>query len=73
MYKNITPLRYKILDLDTTLTNKANILQKVETFERMGSDNSEYNKLGQWINKMKLIPFGKYKNINVSKSDGFEK
>lgn len=73
MYKNITPLRYKILDLDTTLTNKANILQKVETFEKMGSDNSEYNKLGQWINKMKLIPFGKYKNINVTKSDGFEK
>lgn len=73
MYKNITPLRYKILDLDTTLTNKANILQKVETFEKMGSDNSEYNKLGQWINKMKLIPFGKYNNINVSKSDGFEK
>jgi ATP-dependent Lon protease len=73
MYKNITPLRYKILDLDTTLTNKANILQKVETFEKMGSDNSEYNKLGQWMNKMKLIPFGKYKKINVNKSDGFEK
>lgn len=73
MYKNITPLRYKILDLDTTLTNKANILQKVETFEKMNSDNSEYNKLGQWMNKMKLIPFGKYKNINVNKSDGFEK
>jgi len=73
MYKNITPLRYKILDLDTTLTNKANILQKVETFERMNSDDSEYNKLGQWMNRMKLIPFGKYKNINVNKSDGFEK
>lgn len=73
MYKNITPLRYKILDLDTTLTNKANILQKVETFERMNSDNSEYNKLGQWMNKMKLIPFGKYKKINVNKSDGFDK
>lgn len=73
MYKNITPLRYKILDLDTTLTNKANILQKVESFEKMNSDNSEYNKLGQWMNKMKLIPFGKYKKINVNKSDGFDK
>ena len=73
LYKNSTPLRYKVLDMNTSISNKANILQKVNTFERMESDDNEYNKLGKWINKMKLLPFGKYGDIGVNVSDGSHK
>ena len=70
LYKNATPLRYKVLDMDTTISNKANILQKVNAFENMEKTDTEYNKLGKWVNTMKLLPFGKYKDIGVKMSDG---
>ena len=73
LYKNATPLRYKVLDMDTTISNKANILQKVSAFENMEKTDTEYNKLGKWVNTMKLLPFGKYKDIGVKMSDGSKK
>lgn len=70
LYKNEVPLKYKVLDMDTTISNKAAILQRVEAFEKMGSNNEEYTKLMRWVNSMKLLPFGKYKKLKVSMSDG---
>lgn len=70
LYKNEVPLKYKVLDMDTTVSNKAAILQRVEAFEKMSNQNEEYTKLMRWVNGMKLLPFGRYKNLNVSMSDG---
>ena len=37
LYKNEVPLKYKVLDMDTTVSNKAAILQRVEAFEKMSN------------------------------------
>jgi len=73
LYKNIVPLRYKVLNMDTSISNKANILQKVDAFERMEDTNGEYTKLLRWVNGMKLLPLGKYKEIKVNKSHSKKK
>ena len=70
LYKNEVPLKYKVLDMDTTVSNKAAILQRVEAFEKMSNSNEEYTKLMRWVNSMKLLPFGKYKKLKVRMSDG---
>ena len=70
LYKNEVPLKYKVLDMDTTVSNKAAILQRVEAFEKMNNQNEEYTKLMRWVNGMKLLPFGKYKKLKVRMGDG---
>lgn len=66
------PNYMKILDCDTTESNKALILQKITTFDNL-KGSSEFFKLKSWINKIMKVPFGKYVKPPVSKSDGSEK
>ncbi len=66
------PNYMKILDCDTTESNKALILQKITTFDNL-KGSSEFFKLKSWINKIMKVPFGKYVKPPVTKSDGSEK
>ncbi len=66
------PNYMKILDCDTTESNKALILQKITTFDNL-KGSSEFFKLKSWINKIMKVPFGKYVKPPVSKTDGSEK
>ncbi len=66
------PNYMKILDCDTTESNKALILQKITTFDNLRG-SSEFFKLKSWINKIMKVPFGKYVKPPVSKKDGSEK
>ncbi len=63
------PNYMKILDCETTESNKAIILQKINTFENIRG-SSEFYKLKNWINKIMKVPFGKYVKPPVVKSDG---
>lgn len=73
LYKNVVPLTFKVLDMDTTVSNKAAILQRVEAFEKMKEGSEEYPKLLRWVNSMKLLPFGKYHKLRVGLNDGEKK
>ncbi len=66
------PNYMKILDCDTTESNKALILQKITTFDNL-KGSSEFFKLKSWINKIMKVPFGKYVKPPVAKTDGPEK
>jgi endopeptidase La len=66
------PNYMKILDCETTESNKALILQKITTFDNL-KGSSEFFKLKSWINKIMRVPFGKYVKPPVAKTDGSEK
>ena len=66
------PNYMKILDCDTTESNKALILQKINTFDNL-KGSSEFYKLKNWINKIMKVPFGKYIQPPVCKIDGSDK
>ena len=72
-YETIIPIRYKILKMNTSISNKSLILNKVETYETMSENDNEYHKLSKWINGISMIPFGKYINLKINKDSGFLK
>lgn len=64
-YKSIKePLRFKLLSLNTSITNKIAILRKYEDFCKLSHFSSEYGKLSKWITTVSKLPLGIYKNIN---------
>ena len=70
---NVEPLRMIILNSDLDIKIKAIAIKKLETLQRMDPCSSEYNKLTNWIDGLVKIPFGKYKELPISISDGNEK
>jgi ATP-dependent Lon protease len=63
-YKSLKePLRFKLLSLNTSITNKIAILRKYEEFNKLNHYSSEYGKLNKWINTVSQIPFGNYKSL----------
>ena len=70
--KENKPNYMKVLDIETTDSNKAIILQKINTFENL-KGSSEYFKLKNWINKIMNVPLGKFIKTPVSKSDSKNK
>jgi endopeptidase La len=62
----------RILDCDTTNSNKEIILQKINSLENIDG-SSEYYKLNNWINKIMNIPFGIYIKPPILKTDGSNK
>lgn len=71
--KNLKPVRYKILELNTSISNKSHILNNVDKYNMMSDNDNEFFKLQKWINGVKLIPFGKSIELPVKLSDPFEK
>jgi len=68
-----TPLRYKILLSELPISTKSLIIQKIDMYETMDSDSSEYIKLSKWINGLSQIPFSRYIIMPVSLNDADKK
>jgi len=62
------PNLIKILEWNTTDTNKSIILSKLNTFENLRG-SSEYFKLRNWIQKIMKVPFGKYIEPVINKNN----
>ena len=65
---NKEPLRFKLLSLNTSITNKITILRKYEEFMKLHQMSSEYSKLNKWISTISQLPLGVYKEINTNKT-----
>ena len=72
-FDNETPIRYKILYSTLPLSTKSLIIQKIDCFENMDIYDSEYSKLGQWLNSLSKIPFDNYVKMPVALNDGQSK
>ena len=63
------PLRYKILFSCLPNPTKLLIIQKIDMFESLNEESSEYNKLSKWIWGLSQIPFDKYIIMPVSRNN----
>lgn len=66
------PIKYKILYSSLPIATKSFIIQKIDIYEFMCPDNSEYIKTSKWLKGLAQIPFDNYIKIPVSinNSDG---
>lgn len=69
---NVEPLRFKFLNMNTTINNKLALLSKLDQLNRMSPCSSEFFKLNNWITGASNIPFGIYKNLPLTKHDKVE-
>ena len=61
-----TPLRYNIINSNLNLSTKSMILQRLDQFEEMNSDENEYHKLSKWVNSLSKIPFNYYLKMDLN-------
>jgi len=66
------PIRFKILNSNINVRTKKNIVSKIENFNKMNSNSSEYNKMGSWLISLNNIPFNKFYEIPIKITDGQE-
>jgi ATP-dependent Lon protease len=64
--KQETPLRYKIILSTLPIATKSLIIQKIDMYESIEPESSEYNKLSKWILGLSQIPFDNYIIMPVS-------
>jgi hypothetical protein len=62
----------KVLEWNTSNSNKSMILSKLNTFENL-KGSSEFYKLKTWLTKIMKVPFGKYVKAPVERTDTSEK
>jgi len=67
----ITNLKDKLLLMDIDLETKSFIMDKYENTKKLSG--SDYAKGMNWLKTVNKIPYGKYKNMAVSKNDSTEK
>ena len=67
------PMKFQVLELNTSDQIKASIIRKIDTMTEMGSDNGESQKLRSWVENALRIPFGKIIPLPVSLTDGTQK
>ena len=63
------PLRYKIILSTLPISTKSLIIKKIDLYENLETESSEYNKLSKWIWGLSQIPFDKYIIMPVSKNN----
>lgn len=63
---NNTPIRYNIINSNLNLTTKSMILQKIDQFENMSSEDNEYHKFSKWIDSLSKIPFNNYSKLDLN-------
>ena len=68
--KSDIPLRFKILDKEINIENKAIIVKKIDenNKSRFGHDG-ENSKFNNWLNGLLKIPFGEYKSLPINKEN----
>ncbi len=67
------PQIINILDNQMPLQYKTQALKKIKTLMSMDQSQNEYHKMKNWLDTFIQIPFGIYKTLDVSISDGVEK
>ena len=60
------PCRFKLLSLDTTESNKSNLLNLYDSFIKLEESSEEYFKYKLYFDSIVEIPFNIYNNINIS-------
>ena len=65
-YKQLIPVKYRILQSSMSIKNKSIIIERIEEFEMMGTCNGEYIKLKRWIDGVTKIPFEIYAQLSVN-------
>lgn len=61
-----TPLRFKILNVPSAVLSDASkrlILQKLEHYQTLTEESTEYAKYSYWIRSLERLPFGKYHTV----------
>ena len=66
------PLKFKVLNMNTTDEIKAIIIRKIDTIDNMGPESGEGQKIRLWVESALRIPFETYVPLPVNISDGFE-
>ena len=66
---------YKILLLESEIPYifKSHAIKKINLLKYMETGTSEYYKIKNWVDTFMSIPFGIYKNMDISIDDGIEK
>lgn len=67
------PYRLTLLQSKMPAKCKAIAMQKLNILRTMDPSDSEYYKIKNWVDTFMKIPFGLYKSVSVSVSDGIEK
>ena len=66
------PIRFKILEKELTLPNKALVIKKLEDISKSHFLSSNDNKYTGWINGLLKIPFGNYLKLPITKENNKE-
>lgn len=72
-YKEIKPVEFDVLNMDTTVSNKSYMMGQLKEFRKMSPSDNEYEKLQKWVRGMSLIPFGKKIELPVNRKDSRRK
>ena len=70
--KTDIPMRFKILEKELTLPNKAIVIKKLEDISKSQFLSSNDNKYNGWINGLLKIPFGNYLKLPITKENNKE-
>jgi ATP-dependent Lon protease len=65
----LVPIKYRVLSSSLDRKSKSIILHRINEFEKLSSESSEYGKLKKWIDGISKIPFGTYVNIPLTLSN----
>ena len=63
------PLKIKILKSNISLSAKSTIIDKINTFNKMSSRESEYGKMKKYMSLLNKIPFNTYIKMPIKKDD----
>ena len=66
---NTLPLRYQILNADLDINIKATAIKKIEALSNLEPSTNEYYKISNWVYGLLKLPFGKYKELPVTKNN----
>ena len=66
------PYRLALLDTNMPAKFKAVAMQKLSMLKSMEVGDNEYFKVKNWVDTFMRIPFGIYRNLSISMSDGIE-
>jgi ATP-dependent Lon protease len=64
--KSNIPLRFKILNSEMDIKTKSIAIENIEKLGEMDVSTGEYCKMDKWINGLIKIPFGKFKDIEIT-------
>jgi ATP-dependent Lon protease len=67
------PYRLSLIQSKMPAKFKAIAMQKLNILRTMEPSDSEYYKIKNWVDTFMKIPFGIYKNVSVSMTDGVDK